>query len=97
MDTSTFDRTAARLRAVRVDHGFGPSPGLGPEPEPSAFAALALDDAGACAGGRPEASAVGQTLSDELERTDLLGGVVALAWTALAAGSGLEQLRRAAA
>jgi hypothetical protein len=48
-------------------------------------------------GGRPETSAVEQALSDELERTDLLGDVVALAWTALAAGPGLEQLRRAEA
>jgi len=48
-------------------------------------------------GGRPETSAVEQALSDELERTDLLGDVVALAWTALAAGPGLEHLRRAGA
>jgi hypothetical protein len=48
-------------------------------------------------GGRPEAAAVEQALADELERTDLLGDVVALAWTALAAGPGLEHLRRAGA
>jgi hypothetical protein len=48
-------------------------------------------------GGRPEASPVEQALADELERTDMLGDVVALAWTALATGPGLEQLRRAEA
>jgi hypothetical protein len=46
-------------------------------------------------GERPEASAVEQALSDELERTDLLGDVVALAWAAIATGPGLERLRRA--
>ena len=44
-------------------------------------------------GGRPEVPEVERALSDELRRTDLLGDVVALAWTAIAAGPGLERLR----
>ena len=46
-------------------------------------------------GGRPEASEVELALSDELERTDPLGDVVALAWTAIATGPGLDRLRMA--
>jgi hypothetical protein len=47
MSTTTFDRAAARLREVRIDDGFGPSPGLAPEPEPTALAAIAIDDSDA--------------------------------------------------
>ena len=41
------ERAAARLIAARSGLGFGPRPGLPPEPEPTALAAIALDDADA--------------------------------------------------
>jgi hypothetical protein len=46
--TTTFDRTAALLEALRnADGGFGMRAGQPSEPEPTALAALALDDEGA--------------------------------------------------
>ncbi len=47
MPPTLFQRLADRLRDARTGDGFGPRPGLPPEPEPTALAALALDDEGA--------------------------------------------------
>jgi hypothetical protein len=44
MSADLFRRAAARLRTARTGDGFGPRPGLPPEPEPTALAAIALDD-----------------------------------------------------
>jgi Prenyltransferase and squalene oxidase repeat len=44
MSASLFARAAPRLSAARSDGGFGPRPGMAAEPEPTALAAIALDD-----------------------------------------------------
>jgi hypothetical protein len=45
MPPSLHDRLAAVLRDARTGGGFGPLAGAAPEPEPTAVATLALDDA----------------------------------------------------
>jgi len=47
MSADLHRRAAARLAAARSDGGFGPRPGSPAEPEPTALAAMALDDDGA--------------------------------------------------
>jgi hypothetical protein len=44
MSADMFRQAAARLEAARSRDGFGPRPGLPPEPEPTALGAIALDD-----------------------------------------------------
>ncbi len=42
--TALFDRAAETLDRARSGDAFGPTAGAGPEPEPTALAAIALDD-----------------------------------------------------
>jgi len=42
--TSLFERAAEALDRARSGDAFGPTPGAEPEPEPTALAAIALDD-----------------------------------------------------
>ncbi len=42
--SSLFERSAETLDRVRSGEAFGPTPGAEPEPEPTALAAIALDD-----------------------------------------------------
>ena len=42
--TSLFERAAEALDQARSGDAFGPTPGAEPEPEPTALAAIALDD-----------------------------------------------------
>jgi len=42
--TSLFERAAESLDKARSGDAFGPTPGAEPEPEPTALAAIALDD-----------------------------------------------------
>jgi hypothetical protein len=44
MSADLYRRASARLLAARSGAGFGPRPGLPPEPEPTALAAIGLDD-----------------------------------------------------
>ena len=44
MASDLHERIASRLRSLRTGDGFGPAPGSAPEPEPTALAAMALDD-----------------------------------------------------
>ena len=42
--SSLFERSAETLDRARSGDAFGPTPGAEPEPEPTALAAIALDD-----------------------------------------------------
>jgi hypothetical protein len=44
MSAGLFAGAAARLSPARSEGGFGPRPGMAAEPEPTALAAIALDD-----------------------------------------------------
>ena len=44
MSAELHARLSSRLEASRTGDGFGPRAGLPPEPEPTALAAIALDD-----------------------------------------------------
>lgn len=44
MPSDLHQRVVSRLRSLRVGDGFGPTPGVQAEPEPTALAAIALDD-----------------------------------------------------
>ena len=41
---SLYERSAETLDRARTGDAFGPTPGAEPEPEPTALAAIALDD-----------------------------------------------------
>ena len=97
MSSALFGRLSTRLEAARnSDGGFGPRPGLPSEPEPTALATLALDDADGRAWlashQRPDGS-LALVIGDKVNPPDdsVNDSATSLAALALPAGAGREK------
>ena len=97
MSSSLSERLSARLEDARNDDGgFGPRPGLPSEPEPTALATLALDDADGRAWlashQRPDGS-LALVIGDKVNPPDdsVNDSATSLAALALPAGEGREK------
>lgn len=97
MSSSLFERLSARLESARNDDGgFGPRPELPSEPEPTALATLALDDADGrawlAANQRPDGSlalVIGDKVNPPADSVN--DSATSLAALALPAGDGRER------